>query len=820
VVDYYVNPTTGNNANAGTAGAPWQTIDYACNTSAAANGDRILLVAGTTFNQDVNITRARTITITSTDIYNPATVDLPTTEFRIMANGWTIQNFIVANSPTIGIRVGSSTTIVDGVTIQDMVVKHCASHAIHARNVTNFIGRRNIIYDCRTRISGGAGAHGFYCATRMDTASIYKNYILDMGADGYQCDSGITSVSDVNIYDNVMFVPRPYGSRDWHDFLTNVGESGVDIKASVGGMLVFRNRCYGIYATVANQDSGGTGNGGAIGCHVEAQNIDFIDNIVWDSGVGLSCGQGGGSVRNENIRFISNMVIDPTTANGGPAIGISFSFTNGVVAENNSIICGGSGDLYVNQSSDVSYTRVRNNIFYRGVYSRSTTAITGEANWQHNTYPSVSSGPPTAWNNDTVTSATPAFDTEYVPGASSSFLNAGQNMALSRDLAQLPRPITHAMGAYEARPTQPTNQNLFGELPGLRGYLPGMFTTFVDADGEINLYPIRELTYGFGVAVKVQDTTAHYIRKTITNTATIRHRFYLEPYLFQMANSTNLTIANLRRSGSPHTRIELRYTGGSFYIVASTDTDGGTQTYIGSSSGFAITRAPQRIEFQLTAASSAGANNGTFQLWINGVSQGSLSGLDNDTRTTDEMGWGAITTPAGAGDSDEEFGTFWLHSLAANNNGSEIGPVSDSLPDLPMVYEDDSRLAGYWKLTEATGATRLDTTANNNDLTDINTVVKVANGADFEFASSQYLTITDAAQTGLDLAGSAVTLVAKITPESSANLGYLLSKWGPTSNKRGYRLDYTTARMINFGISSNGSTNDETITTTAICNQD
>jgi hypothetical protein len=803
MVDYYVS-TAGNDGNAGTVGAPWATINYAANSSVAANGDRILLVAGQTFNQDVNITRARTITIRSSDIYNPAIVVPQTIELRVMANGWTLEHFIVngAGAPagTMGVRFGSGTTTVDNCTIQDMVVKHFPSHAIHARNVTNFTARRNIIYDCRTRISAGAGAHGVYCATRMNTAQIYKNYIFDMGADGYQCDAGITSVSGVQIYDNVIFVPRPYGSRNWHDFLTNVGETGIDIKASAGGLTITRNRIYGIYATVANQDSGGSSNGSALDVHVEAQNVDVIDNLVWNCGIGYACGQGGGAVRNENIRFISNIIIDPTNANGGPAIGISFSFTNGLVVENNSIICGGAGDLYVNQSPDVAYVRVRNNIFYRGTYSRSATAITGEANWVHNTFPNVTSGPPAAWNADLVSAPTPAFDAEYVPGASSSFINAGHNMALIRDAAGVPRGVAHTMGGYELRASQPSNQNLFGELPGLYGYLPGMFTTFTDADGEINLYPIRELTYGFGIAVKIQDTTAHYFRRTIANSPTVRHRFYLEPKLFQMANSSNLIICNLRRSGTPHTRIELRYTGGSFYIVASTDTDAPVQTYIGTSAGFAITRAAQRIEFQLTAATAPGSNNGTFQLWIDGVSQGSLTGLDNDTQTTDELGWGAITIPASCGSVEEEFGTFWMHSLAANNNGVEIGAVVDSLPALPVVLNTDSGLRAAYDLAEASG-TRVDWTSYNNDLADINTVGNIGDSADFERDNAEML--TNETPTGLNIT-AAVSLVVRLTPESLPGFMYIISKWAPTSNLRQYRLAINTSNLFDFAISANG----------------
>src|SRR3990167_5190383 len=70
-------------------------------------------------------------------------------------------------------------------------------------------------------------------------------------------------------------------------------------------------------------------------------------------------------------------------------------------------------------------------------------------------------------------------------------------------------------------------------------------------------------------------------------------------------------------------------------------------------------------------------------------------------------------------------------------------------------------LVAYWTLDESSdgsgAVTREDSTASNNDLTDNNTTASgtgiISNGADFERANTEYLSITDAAQTGLDLAG-------------------------------------------------------------------
>ncbi|HMA06032.1 MAG TPA: DUF2341 domain-containing protein [Methanomicrobiales archaeon] len=73
--------------------------------------------------------------------------------------------------------------------------------------------------------------------------------------------------------------------------------------------------------------------------------------------------------------------------------------------------------------------------------------------------------------------------------------------------------------------------------------------------------------------------------------------------------------------------------------------------------------------------------------------------------------------------------------------------------------------AGVWHLGETSGTTRHDSTANNNDLVESggpianSTSGKIGGAANFVRASTQYLWITDAAQTGLDITGP-ITLEA------------------------------------------------------------
>jgi hypothetical protein len=85
---------------------------------------------------------------------------------------------------------------------------------------------------------------------------------------------------------------------------------------------------------------------------------------------------------------------------------------------------------------------------------------------------------------------------------------------------------------------------------------------------------------------------------------------------------------------------------------------------------------------------------------------------------------------------------------------------------------------GVWHLIEATGATRYDSTGNHNDLKSINGVAQctgtwIGKCADFTRTSSQNLSISDSAQTGLDISGP-ITLEAWVKPHETANTPYYL----------------------------------------------
>jgi hypothetical protein len=168
---------------------------------------------------------------------------------------------------------------------------------------------------------------------------------------------------------------------------------------------------------------------------------------------------------------------------------------------------------------------------------------------------------------------------------------------------------------------------------------------------------------------------------------------------------------------------------------------------------------------------------------------------------------------------------FHLQSTSpAINAGTDLGDSTDyddnpidAIPDIGAyeyqstyaVRTDDANLQGYWPLDESSG-TRFDRTDNENDLGDNHTVGYDATGgpdgepcADFESDNTEYLSITDAAQTGLNLTGDA-TLIVWFNPETLGP-NNLMSKYDTSGHQRSFNL-YVDDAEVKCTLSPNGST--------------
>jgi hypothetical protein len=122
--------------------------------------------------------------------------------------------------------------------------------------------------------------------------------------------------------------------------------------------------------------------------------------------------------------------------------------------------------------------------------------------------------------------------------------------------------------------------------------------------------------------------------------------------------------------------------------------------------------------------------------------------------------------------------TFYMHY----NDSS----VTTSQENVTGVWKSEYK--GVWHLQEAS-STRYDSTSNNNDLTDNNTVGtttgKFGTAADFVSSNSEYLNISDGSQTGLDIS-STLSYSAWINVDSDGVRASVISKWVGTGSQRGF----------------------------------
>lgn len=214
-------------------------------------------------------------------------------------------------------------------------------------------------------------------------------------------------------------------------------------------------------------------------------------------------------------------------------------------------------------------------------------------------------------------------------------------------------------------------------------------------------------------------------------------------------------------------------------LSAGTDTGGATSIYNNT--------APFSIGRRLSGGSTAGSFDGLIdevRMW-------------NDIRTAqeiqDNLGKELVGNEAGLVgywklNNDYTDSTANGNDLTATNSPvfSTDVPFDGSETNISDSTTLTTNLVSYWKLDEESG-TRADA-HSSNDLTDNNTVGFgtgiIGNGADFEASNSEYLSITDASQTGLDLTTDfSFSIWVNVETQPSDSTMVLISKRTGTTNR-------------------------------------
>jgi len=175
----------------------------------------------------------------------------------------------------------------------------------------------------------------------------------------------------------------------------------------------------------------------------------------------------------------------------------------------------------------------------------------------------------------------------------------------------------------------------------------------------------------YGVRVQTHDLSANpiYSYITISSTKRIRMRYYLNIEYLTLANYNTITIANIASAATQVARMRIYNSNGTYQIYAMwyDDTSTGHEdTY------YNITKTGWHYyEWDLKFSSSAGANDGFSQWWVDGTLKGDISGLDNDTHSAVYPSYGVRW-----GFNTNDTGYIYMDEFKANNDGSAIGGIS------------------------------------------------------------------------------------------------------------------------------------------------
>jgi hypothetical protein len=154
-----------------------------------------------------------------------------------------------------------------------------------------------------------------------------------------------------------------------------------------------------------------------------------------------------------------------------------------------------------------------------------------------------------------------------------------------------------------------------------------------------------------GLRAVVDDTAGiHVVDESPDDENRYRARFYFDPNGFDPGEAqshfrTRLFIAFEEAPSRRLAAIVLRRQGGAYSLMGRARLDDNSQA---STPFFAITDGPHFVEIDWRRATTPAANDGAFQMWIDGISVATLSNLDNGTSAVDFARLGALSTKPGA----------------------------------------------------------------------------------------------------------------------------------------------------------------------------
>jgi hypothetical protein len=191
--------------------------------------------------------------------------------------------------------------------------------------------------------------------------------------------------------------------------------------------------------------------------------------------------------------------------------------------------------------------------------------------------------------------------------------------------------------------------------------------TYTGSGGGINVVPEAALAnsnYGLE-AIATGDSMAFV---NFTKNTKIRARFYFDPHGVSFDGDGLFYPFAIQQTAAPNYVVVVFFLQQNYALNVGIVDDSGEWPFVDS---IVLSDAPHYIEFYIVVPSSDTANDGSFEWWVDGVSQGSSTSLDiyhkmfdSDLRLDIGSYWR----------TGSQSGTVYLDEIIINDDGTLIGP--------------------------------------------------------------------------------------------------------------------------------------------------
>jgi len=231
------------------------------------------------------------------------------------------------------------------------------------------------------------------------------------------------------------------------------------------------------------------------------------------------------------------------------------------------------------------------------------------------------------------------------------------------------RALVLAACAMAAAPLLAADDLIFAD-----GFERGDFSLWSSAStggGDLSVSPTAGMgSTAKGMSALVNDTGGLYVEDDLpANENELRARFYLDPHDFDPGESAGhfRTRVYVLFEEAPVRRLValvLKRQGGAYGLMARARLDDNS---FAQTQFFGLAAGPHAVEVHWRRSSTADANDGLLELWLDGAAVASLAGLDNNRSSADFARLGALSVKGGAA------GTFYVDEYESRRT-TYIGP--------------------------------------------------------------------------------------------------------------------------------------------------